>query len=108
MSDEQKHPGETLDQPIPADPIPTPTPGAAVAEKRTAEAWAEAAGLFPEFSLGRHRPGKDGAVVGRPVYNQKFQQFAATKALKGWGDGVELTKDEFDAAVAEAVGHVYR
>jgi hypothetical protein len=101
------HPGENLDQPIPADPIPVPAPVAAAAPagKKTVEHWARAKGMLPEFSEGAKLPS------GRPapaVHNPKFAPFHAARVSLRWPIGMELTEAEFDQAVADTQAHVYR
>lgn len=90
---------------------PAPEPKA---EIRTAEQWAEAKGMLPQFSEGGTlvaKPGLTGAIVqglgGRlgnvaPRANPNFWKFAAARAHNVWPEGKELTEHEFDAAVESA------
>jgi hypothetical protein len=65
----------------------------------TIEAWAERKKLLPDFLPG--------AAAERRM-NPDYWKFAAAKALRRWGDGQRVTESEFDAAVAEAAGHIHR
>lgn len=109
------HPGEKLEQPIPADPIPTPDP-AAKREKRTVEHWAREKGMLPEFSEGKRSPNAPAKAPAPLVHNPKFAPYHAARASLRWPIGMELTEAEFDKAIALNGGppvdgcepHVYR
>lgn len=77
-----------------------------VAEIRTAEQWAEAKGMLPEYI-------PIAAPFARPdapkilQHNPQFWRYRAASA--SWPLGKELTEREFDDAVELAVnGHQYR
>lgn len=103
----EKHPGETLRQPVPADPIATPSPDAVVAEVKTIEEWATLRGYLPEKKPGPKKPGKPDAVV-PPVHNPLSRLHFEAFFLHGWAALKELTLAEYDAAVEAARAHVYR
>jgi hypothetical protein len=128
-SDEARHPGETLDQPVPADAIPTPLdtrhPGerldqpvpadviptaasSSVAEKKTATEWAKAKGMAHEFSEGKLGPRARPKQPKPVIHNAKFVHFHRARASNHWASNEELTEAEFDKAVAAADAHVYR
>jgi len=114
------HPGETLEQPIPADPIATPAPApAAAAVKLTVEEWARAKGMLPEFHEREDpRNPKRLRPKAKPllVHNKAHAPYAAAKVSLQWPIGKELTEAEFDKAIALNGGapvegvtqHVYR
>lgn len=80
------------------------------AEVRTAEAWAEAKGLYPEFREV-HAPFSRADATPIREHNPQFWRFAGAKAGCGWPVGKELTEAEFDAAIEATVGnsgHKYR
>lgn len=97
---------ETLEQdtPAPASVEPAQPPPA---ELCTAEQWAEAKGMLPEFIPVAAPFAPAGAA---PVlqHNPSFWRFAATRAGMGWPIGKELTEAEFNAAVDTAMNHTYR
>jgi hypothetical protein len=81
----------------------------------TAEAWATAKGMLPQFTRGGEiRPNAHAAGVVSfgglgdalasvaPRHNPKYVMFYRTKVLKRWPNGAEMTESEFDAAVEEA------
>lgn len=90
----------------PAQPAPAPP----AAEVRTAEAWAEAKRLFPEFIEQRHPFARADAPAVRS-HNPQFWRFHAIQVGMGWPIGKELTEAEFDAALLTlepSTGHQYR
>jgi hypothetical protein len=78
-----------------------------VAEIRTAEQWAEAKGMFPEF-VEVAAPFARADAPRTRQHNPQFWRFAATRAGSGWPIGKELTEAEFDAAVLAATTQTYR
>jgi len=92
-------------------------------ERRTVEEWAEAAGFLPQFSPSAEQArvsaqpldGHPGVVgirslgaalsAARGLPNPRFGHFAAARAYHRWPIGAELTRAEFDAAVAAAMTH---
>lgn len=79
------------------------------AEKRTAaEHWARAKGMLPQFIEGKKMPTARAGAPAPLVHNPKHALFHAAKHGKKWPIGMELTEAEFDAAVAETQGHVFR
>lgn len=81
----------------------------------TAEAWATAKGMLPQFTAGGEiRPNAqqagtvsfgglgDALASVAPRHNPKYVMFYRTKILKRWPAGAEMTEDEFDKAVKEA------
>jgi len=79
---------------IPAEAAPAEPP-TALAEKLTVEQWAERKGMLPQF------PRSSATAFGLARPNPEYWKFAAVKAFKRWDDGVLLSEQEFDAAVAE-------
>lgn len=77
------------------------------AEIKTAEEWAAAKGMTPEFTRPPAPPATPKKVM-RPVHNPKFAHFQGARMLHSWPVGKELTEAEFDAAVKAAQDHVYR
>jgi hypothetical protein len=69
-----------------------------VDERKSAAGWAEAAGHLPQWLQE--------STVGARM-NPAYWKFAATKALMGWEDGTQMTRSEYEAAVAKqgAVRH---
>jgi hypothetical protein len=67
-------------------------------EVRSAARWAEDAGHLPQWLQE--------STVGARM-NPAYWKFAATKALMGWEDGTQMTRSEYEAAVAkqDAVRH---
>lgn len=88
---------------IAAAPPPDPQPP----EVRTAEHWAEAKGMLPEFIETRAPFARADAPALRS-HNPSFWRYAATRAGSGWPIGKELTEAEFDAAVTAATTQTYR
>ena len=96
---------------------PEPAPKATPAPVRAVEKWAEAKGLWPQFTdvAAQVMPGQHGGVVairmsdiGAKTVNHEFWRFAAAKALYSWPQGKEMTEAEFDAAIAAAAGQQAR
>jgi hypothetical protein len=96
---------DVLEEPAAAVPPFEPTPPAP--ERRTAEQWAEAAGMLPQFRPVA-APFAPAGAAQMLDHNPSFWRFAATRAGMGWPIGKELTKAEFDAAVETAMNHTYR
>lgn len=100
---------DTEESTLAAPPVP--------ALKRTAEEWARAKGMLPEFHE-RESPRKKRHPKAKPVriHNRAHAPFRAAKASLRWPQGKELTEAEFDAAIALNGGppvegvtkHVYR
>lgn len=83
-------------------------PAPALAEVRTAEAWAEAKGMLPEFTETQPPFAAAGSAPIR-AHNPNHWKYSAAKAGNGWPLGKELTETEFDTAVMVATtGHQYR
>lgn len=77
-------------------------------ERKAIEYWAEEAGMWPQWQEGTATIA-GGRLMQERRENPKFIEFVQAKALRGWPVGAEVTKAEFDAAVAEATtGSVIR
>ena len=76
-------------------------------EVRTAEQWAEAKGMYPEFIMTAAPFARADAPPLRR-HNPDFWKFAATKAGSSWPIGKEMTESAFDAAVTHTTTHTYR
>jgi hypothetical protein len=105
------------------DDVPpvSPPPEDQGGEKRPAEVWAAAKGMYPQFLPAPAAalppgtvPGSFGTVavnmghlVG-PTPNPEYGRFAAAKVSLHWPEGKEMTEAEFDEAVKAAGEHVGR
>lgn len=112
MNDEDEtsapHPGETLRQPIPADPIPVRDPDAPqVAERKTHVEWATARGMVPKI-LEQPRVQNQGAKLVHGRINPKWDEYAQARAHHGWLPNQEMTEAEFEAALEAPKAHVFR
>jgi hypothetical protein len=76
-------------------------------EKQPVEYWAEQAGMYPQYEESGVTV-IAGQILQQRRENPRFIEFVQAKALKGWPVGAEVTREEFDAAVAEAQGGVIR
>lgn len=89
---------------------PAPAVDAHKAEVRTAEAWAEAKGMLPEF-IETQAPFAPAGSAPIRAHNPSHWKYNAIKAGHGWPLGKELTEAEFDAALLilePTTGHQYR
>ncbi len=116
------HPGEKLEQPIPADPIPVRDPSATAAaavpssEKRAVEHWAKLKGMLPQFTDGKKAANARPKAKPPQIHNPRFAPFHAARSSLRWPIGMEMTEAEFDKAIALNGGpaadgveqHVYR
>lgn len=107
VSKDQSASGEDSPVTEPAAEIAAVPSAAPPPEVRTAEAWAEAKGMLPEFILVSAPFARADAPRARQ-HNPQFWRFAATRAGSGWPIGKELTEAEFDAAVTSATNQTYR
>lgn len=71
-------------------------------QKKTVEEWATEAKLLPRMVEETPKPRNREP---RLVANREYWKFAAAKHGAGWPDGAELTKAQFDDAVAKWSGH---
>lgn len=76
--------------------------------KRTVEDWARDKGMFPEMVDGKKSPVAPKDAPPPLVHNAKFAAFHRANVSLKWPIGMELTEAEFDKAVADAEGHIYR
>jgi len=83
------------------------TEAAAPPEVRTAEAWATAKGMLPQFREA-HAPFRAPGTAAPLEHNPNHGRFAAARAYRVWPEGKELTEAEFDAAVTAAETQIYR
>lgn len=102
-----REPGSAAPPDMPAETIDGITYPAIRGEVRTAEAWAEAKGMLPEF-IPVAAPFARADAPAQRQHNPSFWRFAATRAGMGWPIGKELTEAEFDAAVFAATTQTYR
>lgn len=107
-------PAEAANEVVPEEQLPAPAPAEEVAapsfpahEIRTAEQWAEAKGMLPEF-IEIAAPFARADAPRSRQHNPQFWRYAATKAGSSWPIGKELTEAEFDAAVTAATSQTYR
>ncbi len=80
----------------------------AKAERLPVEEWGKRAGYLPQFwkSKADFRSGRLRAVA--PLTNPKYWIFAGAKAYHQWPEQLELSKAQFDHAVALAHSHPIR
>jgi len=110
------HPGERLEQPIPADPIPTPAPESKPAgPKATVEHWAKKHGMLPKILDQPRIAGKAKGNAPEMQFrmipgriNPKYDAFGQAKHHHGWPVGHEVTEEEFLAALEAPNAHVFR
>lgn len=69
------------------------SPSVRPVEKRAHERWAEELGMLPALS--------DAGAFGAKL-NPKFPAYAAGRGFRGWPEGFEVTREEFDRALEEA------
>lgn len=93
--------------PVGDPPATSPAPPPPPAPIRTAEQWAEAKGMYPEF-IPLAQPFARADAPPMMQHNPESWRYAATRAGSGWPIGKELTEAEFDAAVAVATNQTFR
>ncbi len=98
---------EAVEVPPIASPSAPAAPRASAPDSRTAEQWAEAKGMLPEFVPIAAPFAPAGSQPGLQ-HNPSYWRFAATRVGMGWPIGKELTEAEFDSAVETALSHTYR
>lgn len=86
----------------PTEAVPAAEATAAAAPVKTAEAWARDKGMLPEVIV---TPATKRAAATRR-HNPEYSKYAAAFGAKP--EGLEMTEAEFDQAVTDAAGHVYR
>lgn len=104
------HPGETLAQPVPADPIAVPAPESDVAPApvKTAEHWATKHGHLPEQLPVKGKRGGNKVGPVRAI-NPKTKLYDQARFLL-WGGraAVEMTEQQYLDGVQAATNHEYR